>query len=136
LAAERLLNTLAAVMANPGSNNAHLGGNGALVVVLNPDHAKVLSGAGHTRETIQRELSHRAATPRVVLAALNVKMLLGSGDPLAAARNPAHIHVLTAGGAGLYSMVMPSWCAGPHGNVAVHEEIILGQACEIPWARR
>jgi hypothetical protein len=135
-AAERLLNTLAAVMANPGSNNIHFGGNAAMVVVLNPDHANVLSSAGYTREAIQQELSRRAVMPRSVLAALNVKMLMGSGDPLFAARDPARIHVLTAGGGGLYSMVMPSWCAGPHGNIAVHEEIMLGQACEVPWARQ
>ncbi len=135
-AAERLLNTLAIALANPGNNNAHLGGAAAMVIVLNPDHARVLSAAGHTRESIQQALSRRAATSRSVLSALNTKMLMGSGDPLPAARNPANIHVLTAGGGGLYSMVMPSWCAGPHGNVAVHEEVVLGQACEVPWARQ
>ena len=45
----------------------------------------------------------------------------------------AHV-VLIAGGSGLYSVVFPSWCAGPHGNVAVHEAIVLGQACAVPWA--
>jgi hypothetical protein len=32
-------------------------------------------------------------------------------------------------------MVMPSWCAGPHGNIAVHAEIEIDQFCEIPAAR-
>ena len=133
--AERLLDTLASVMANPGSNNSHLGGKAAMVVVLNPDHAQVLAKAGFTREDLQRELCARAVTPRSRLEALNIKMLIGSGDPLPAVRKAGNVMILTAGGPGLYSMIMPSWCAGPHGNIAVHEEIVLGQACEVPWAR-
>ena len=132
--AERLLETLAAVIANPGSNNSHLGGTAAVVVMLNPDHARVLTAAGLDRAAIQRELATRAVTPRSRLAALNTKMLMGIGDPLPAVRDPAKVLVLTAGGSGLYSVVFPSWCAGPHGNVAVHEAIVLGQACAVPWA--
>lgn len=133
--AERLLTTIAKVIANPGSNNSHLGGTAAVVVVLNPEHASLLARAGHTRESIQQALSARAVTPRAELAALNTKMLMGTGDPLPAVRKPENIHLLTAGGPGLYTMVMPSWCAGPHGNVAVHAEIELDQACAVPWAR-
>jgi hypothetical protein len=61
-------------------------------------------------------------------------MLMGDGDLLPAVRKPANIHLLTAGGPGLYTVVMPSWCAGPHGNIAVHAEIALNQACAVPWA--
>jgi len=105
-----------------------------VVVMLNPDHARVLTAAGLDRAAIQRELATRAVTPRSRLAALNTKMLMGIGDPLPAVRDPAKVLVLTAGGSGLYSVVFPSWCAGPHGNVAVHEAIVLGQACAVPWA--
>jgi len=133
-AAERLLETIARVIANPGSNNSHLGGTAAIAVVLNPEHARLLANAGHTRESIQQALAARAVTPRAVLARLNTKMLMGDGDPLPAVRNPANIHLLTAGGPGLYTVVMPSWCAGPHGNIAVHAEIELNQACAVPWA--
>ena len=62
--AERLLNTLAGVIANPGSNNSHLGGTAAVVVVLNPEHAQILANAGFQRADIQRELAARAVTPR------------------------------------------------------------------------
>jgi len=40
--------------------------------------------------------------------------------------------VLVAGGSGLYSMVMPSWCAGGHRNEAVSQAIVLDLFCEIP----
>lgn len=131
---ERLLNTIAKVIANPGSNNTHLGGKAAICVVLNPDHAEVLHNAGYTRETIQQELSKRAVTPRAELEALNPRMLVGSEAFIPAVRDPENILLLTAGGTGLYTMVMPSWCAGPHGNVAVHAEIELNQYCELPSA--
>ncbi len=130
--AEALLDTLAAVIASPGNNNSQLGGKAAVVVVLNPDHADVLQRAHYDRARIQETLAARAVTPRTRLARLNPKMLVGSEEMIPAVRNPANIHVLVAGGPGLYSMVMPSWCAGPHGNIAVHEPIDIAQYCELP----
>ena len=130
--AEALLDTLAAVIASPGNNNSQLGGKSAVVVVLNPDHAEVLKRARYDRAGIQQALAARAITPRTLLARLNPKMLVGKEDMIPAVRNPANIHVLVAGGPGLYSMVMPSWCAGPHGNIAVHEAVEIAQYCELP----
>ena len=37
-----------------------------------------------------------------------------------------------AGGSGLYSMVMPSWCAGAHQNRYVSQRVELDLYCEIP----
>lgn len=130
--AEALLDTLAAVIANRGSNNSHLGGRGAVVVVMNPDHAEVLKRAGYDRPRVQAALAARAVTPREVLSRLNRKMLTGTEDLIPAVREPRNIHLLVAGGPGLYSMVMPSWCAGPHGNIAVHQAIETTQFCELP----
>lgn len=130
--ADHLLNGIAAVIANPGSNNSHLGGTAAIVVMLNPDHAHVLASNGYTRESIQRILAKRAVTPRDTLLKINPKMLTGEEAMIPAVRDAKNIHVMVAGGSGLYTMVMPSWCAGPHGNIAVHEEIIVDQFCELP----
>jgi hypothetical protein len=132
--AERLLRLLAGVIANPGSNNSQLGGTAAVALVFNPDHAQVLVRAGYDRERIQQRLTELAVTPRAILAGLNPKMLVGDEDMIPAVRDPKNIHLLTAGGSGLYTMVMPSWCAGPHGNIAVHAEVDIGQFCEVPAA--
>lgn len=129
---DALLDTVAAVIANRGSNNSHLGGKGAVVVVFNPDHAEVLKRAGYGRSRVQEALAARAVTPRETLLRLNPKMLVGKEDLIPAVRNPANIHLLVGGGPGLYSMVMPSWSAGPHGNVAVHEPIEVAQYCDLP----
>jgi len=131
-AAEGLIDALASVLANTGSNNSHLGGHAAVAIVLNHDHASVLAKHGYTRETLQTALSKRAVTPRETLLKMNPKMLVGDEAMIPAVREPQNILVLVAGGSGLYSMVMPSWCAGPHGNVVVHEQIEIGQFCELP----
>ena len=132
--AERLLNGLATAIASPVANNSYLGGTGAVTVVLNPDHATALAGAGHSRENVQSELAARAVNPHRVLAALNPKMApeLGDEDLVPAVRDPKNILVLVAGGTGLYSMVMPSWCSGPHSNSAVHALIEVDMFCEVP----
>ena len=42
------------------------------------------------------------------------------------------ILLLVGGGPGLYSVVMTSWCAGPHSNSAVSKPVQYGEVCEIP----
>lgn len=132
---ERLLDSLAAVIANTGSNNVHFRA-GVVTVVLNPDHAGVLAGAGMSRRQVAEALSERAVVPRSTLARLNPGFA-GRGSPddlVAAVADPDDLLVLVAGGPGLYSAVMPSWAAGPNKNRAVTVAVDLGQACEIPWA--
>lgn len=106
----RLLDTLAAVLTNPGSNNASFRG-GAQTVVFNPEHAQVLAEAGFDRHQVKELLADRASR---------------------AVRHPDDLVVLVAGGSGLYSMVMPSWAAGAHTNPVVHTEVVLDQACQLP----
>ncbi len=132
--ADRLLSSLAGAFANAATNNAALGG-GAAVVVLNPDHANALAVAGHTRRSIARAIYERAANPRVALSQTGVAGILrGAGDPVRCFATPDDVLVMVAGGGGLYSVVMPSWCAGPHRNRAVSQLIAVGQACDLPGA--
>ena len=132
---DQLLNVIAMVMANPGSNNVHLRG-GSFVVMMNPDHAEVVRAAGLSREDVQAELAKRATISIGTLRHIGSKFAASSDkddDELVhVLDDPSRILVLQAGGSGLYTMVMPSWCAGPHRNAVVHAEIELDQACEIP----
>ncbi len=130
---ERLLRSLAAVMANVGSNNAHFR-CGAQTVILNPEHAEVLAKAGMKRADIKQRLTELAVNPRELLAELNPAYAARNahGGPVAAVRDPEDIVLLVAGGSGLYSTVMPSWAAGAHANPIVHNEIMIDQFCEIP----
>ncbi len=132
-APERLLRTLAGTLANVGSNNAHFG-RGTAVVLLNPDHIAVLARAGYDRAKTAEALAERATNPRGLLRSLNPSMVRDGNpeEPMAAFRRPEDIVLVAAGGSGLYSMVLPSWGAGPHGNGSVSARIELDQACEVP----
>lgn len=131
---DRLLASLAGAFANLATNNAALGG-GAATVVLNPDHAHALAAAGETRASIARAIYERAVNAPDAFARSGA---LGLGPPPESPRRcfarPEDVLVLVAGGGGLYSVVMPSWCAGPHRNRAVSKPIELAPACEIPGA--
>lgn len=133
-AATALLDVLAAVIANRGSNNLYLGGRAAVAVILNPEHAALLASVGMTRATVQQALAERACAPRAELVRLNPKMLVGTEASIPAVRDWRNVHVLIGGAPGLYSVVLPSWSAGPHGNLAVHEAVELGHYCELPQA--
>ena len=113
----RWLDTVAGMLAAPGTNNANIGG-GAAVVVVTPDQVAELSGAGYDRAKVAEALAERALTR--------------NGRP--AFRTPDDILIVAAGGAGLYSFVFPTWCAGPHRNRAVSVAVDVGQACDVPWS--
>ena len=133
---QRLLRALAAVIANTGSNNANFGG-GSVAVALNPEHAAVLGAAGLTRADVQEQLHRQATNTRGHLRSLNAGFLRPGPDDdiIHAVRDPGDIVVFVAGGSGLYSAVFPSWAAGAHQNPVVHELVVTGESCEIPWAR-
>jgi len=130
--ADRLLSSLAGAFANVATNNAALGG-GAATVVLNPDHANALAAAGQTRASIAEAIYERAVNSPETLGRSGA---LGIGSTPERERRcfacPEDVLVVVAGGGGLYSVVMPSWCAGPHRNRAVSKPIALGEACALP----
>jgi hypothetical protein len=134
---QRLLRSLGAAVGNLGSNNAHFH-QGVVVVVLNPEHAAVLSGAGLNREDIQRGIFEESHHTRAELRRFN-PAFVGRGeesDLLPSVATPSNVLVLMAGGAGLYSTVFPSWGTGKHGNRWVCERVEIGQACEVPQVSR
>lgn len=132
----RLLRSIAAVIANTGSNNASFGA-GAVAVALNPEHAEVLGNAGFSRVEVQTELWRLATNRRGALRRLNPGFVRPGvdDDDVRALRRPEDAVVFVAGGSGLYSSVFPSWAAGAHRNPAVSEQIVTDEACEVPFAR-
>ena len=132
--AQRLIDALAVGLANTATNNALLR-NGAAVVILNPEHAAVLHAAGMTRADIQAAIHEACTYDGADLAALGGGFApQDSARRYQAFRDANDVLVLVAGGAGLYSMVMPTWCAGPHVNRAVSEPVLLDLYCEVPGA--
>lgn len=130
----RLLSSLAVCLTNPGSNNFWIRG-GAATVVLNPDHAGLLLAAGYDRKRICGEIYERASYSPAEIERYVPARGIQDEKAVHCFASPEDILVVVAGGGGLYSMVMPSWCAGPHRNTFVTKEIRIGEACEVPWAQ-
>lgn len=132
---DRVLNAVCSAFSAVATNNAVLRG-GAGVVVLNPDHAAVLAAAGLSRRDVADAITERAGNRRDVLTR-QVPGFAGTGDPddfVRCFHRPEDVLILVAGGGGLYSTVMPTWCAGSHRNQPVSVQVELDQACEIPGA--
>ncbi len=128
-----LLNVLAVGLANAATNNATLT-SGSAVVVLNPDHANQLAAAGLDRHGIAEELYARCKISTEELRRLVPNFAGGAtakGDRYAFT-GPEQLIILMAGGGGLYSMVMPSWCAGAHKNSPSSIVIESEFFCEVP----
>jgi len=128
----RLLQMLAFGLANLATNNAVLR-NGSAVVVLNPEHAGMLAAAGISRQQVAEKICEYACHPRADVERFASDFAgSASAEVLSCFRGPEQILVLMAGGTGLYSMVMPSWCAGKHRNSPVSVKVETDQACEVP----
>jgi hypothetical protein len=125
------LDLLAMGLANAPSNNAILTG-GAATVVLNPEHSGLLARAGLSRQDIAGELYERCFLEPELIKRLMPALAGDNPSRRMAFTGPEQILILQAGGSGLYSMVMPSWCAGTHSNSAVSVKVEADLFCEIP----
>jgi hypothetical protein len=136
---ERLLRSFAGALAGSGTNNALSAGaegiHGQVVVILNPEHADLLHRQGYTRESIAAGIQERAVVSGALLNdATSTPLALADDREYRCFRSPDDILVVVAGGGGMYSAVLPSWCGGPHRNRAVSKEIVLGASCDVPGA--
>jgi hypothetical protein len=128
-----LLELLAIGLCNMATNNAILG-SGSATVILNPDHAKVFAEAGLSREEVARQLYEYCSHPMSEIGRLlpGFAGRLTSDEKRYCFDSPDNLLILMAGGSGLYSMVMPSWCAGSNKNSASSVVVEADQFCEIP----
>jgi len=129
----QLLDVLAIGLSNLATNNAIITGGNA-TIILNPEHAEILANALLDRKDIQQELVNRCVhdPEEVIRLAPGLAHRINADAPVTCFANPDQIIILVAGGSGLYSMAMPSWCAGPHKNSASSQLIEYGFFCEAP----
>jgi hypothetical protein len=136
--AGRLVKQFAAALSYTGSNNT-IAGKGAQVLILNPLHAEALTRAGFDRRALQVRLAELAVRPASEIYTRSDAMLAESGrvddsGMLHAVADPSDLVIIVAGGGGNYDVVIPSWAAGTHHNTSVTYEVVIDQACEVPWA--
>lgn len=130
---DRIIDALAAAFSAIATNNAALRG-GAAAVIVNPDHAAVLARAGYARADVQAALAARCGNRRAVLEH-QIPAYAGTGDPddwVACFADPADVLVVVAGGGGVYSAAIPTWCAGTHRTRAVSAVAWVDQSCAVP----
>jgi hypothetical protein len=125
--ADRLLRQLAAAVGNPASNSA-VNGAGDVVIILNPEHARVLKKAGLELAKAKEIILKYAVNPR---GRLHGRDQRGKDPGELVGHTPGQLVVLVAGGGGVYSLVAPSWGRGPHGNKHVSAEVKYSEVCEI-----
>ncbi len=129
--AEHLLETILDCCTTLGSNNAYMAGS--LVLLLNPDHARVLVEGGYDKARL-RDRIHAAA--RIETAKLRGRGLGGISPKNAAAefqyvtRSPEDVIVVVGGGKGGHSAVVLPWALHsdpvyealrlPDGNYAIN----------------
>ena len=126
-----LLDILSIGLANPATNNAVLTGGSALII-LNPEHAKVLARAGLDRKTISEEIFVRCSHAEKDLKRLVPAFSNKKSGKRNAFNEPEQILIMMAGGSGLYSMAVPTWSAGANKNSPSSQIIETDFFCEIP----
>ncbi len=128
----KLTYMLATGVSNLATNNAVLTG-GAATIILNPEHAQIYADAGWSREDVQKAIFELSCHDNETVANY-VPGFAGraKSEKRNAFTSAEQILVLTAGGTGLYSMVMPSWCAGAHKNSASSALVESEFFCEVP----
>jgi len=114
-----LLDTIVDCCTTLGSNNSYMPGN--LILVLTPDHAKMLDRDGYHKEKI-REHIHRMAfhqAPMVRNRGLVPVRPPGFNEmhPIPVTRSPRDVEIVVAGGRGGHSEVILPW--------ALHSEAIV-----------
>jgi hypothetical protein len=108
--ASDLMDTIVDCCTTLGSNNAYVAG--CLVLVLNPDHVRLLAGGGYDKDRIRREVHERARVPREKVATRGIVAVspgASAGGFHHVTRSPADVEVVVAGGEGGHSGVILPW---------------------------
>lgn len=108
---EGLLTGVAAVAATIGGNNAYIPAE--LVVLLNPEHAALIAGAGWTKRDVQLFLWDEARVPADQVSGRGLppqrRPANVRGDWIPVVDEPSDIIIVVAGGPGPQSMVAIPW---------------------------
>ena len=108
----RLLGTFASSMATLGSNAAYVA-TAETILLLNPEHARLLAAAGWTRRDVQEFLFDTARNPRADLRGRGLAPIwptwFDAAERVPVVPEPSSLLVAVAGGAGPASQVAVPW---------------------------
>jgi hypothetical protein len=121
--ASALIETIVDCCTTLGSNNAYVASS--LVLVLNPDHVRLLRQGGYDKNRLRREIHERA---RIRGEQVAKRGIVGITPKVAAdgfhyvTRSPADVEIVAAGGEGGHSGVILPWALH---SEAVYEPVRL-----------
>jgi hypothetical protein len=114
-----LLDTIIDSCTTLGSNNTYVPGN--LIIVLTPDHARLLDRDDWDKDSIREHVYARAHHDAMTVVNRGLRPVRPEGfdemDPIPVTRSPRDIEVVVAGGRGGHSAVILPW--------ALHSEAIV-----------
>jgi hypothetical protein len=109
--AGHLLETLVGCCTTLGSNNVCL--PGSLVLVLSPDHARILADQGWSKDDIRRHVHETAHHPAARIQGRGIVPVRPSDfegrDPMPVTRSPSDVEIVVAGARGGHSAVILPW---------------------------
>lgn len=117
-AIEHLSTTPEAIRKTLASGAATLGGNNAyrpaeLIVLLNPEHARMIADAGWSKRDVQQFFFEHARNPAAELEGRGITPLhpawVGTADRVPVVRDPSEVLMIVAGPGGPQSMVAIPW---------------------------
>jgi hypothetical protein len=121
--ASALMETIVGCCTTVGSNNAYVAGS--LVLVLNPDHVRLLASGGYDKDRLRREIHGRVRIAGELVAnrgIVGVKPKVEADGFHYVTRSPADIEIIVAGGEGGHSGVILPWALH---SEAVYEPVRL-----------
>ena len=114
-----LLDTIIDSCTTLGSNNSYIPGN--LIIVLTPDHARLLDRDGWNKEEIREHIHARAHHDMKIVTNRGLVSVRPEGfetmDPVPVTRSPRDVEIVVAGGRGGHSAVILPW--------ALHSEAVV-----------
>jgi hypothetical protein len=129
-----LLDTIADSCTTLGSNNAYILGN--LILVLTPDHARILSREGWDKNGIREHIHTRVHNEVSMLRNRGVNAVRPKGfencHPMPVTRSARDIEIVVAGGPGGHSAVILPWALN---SEAIVERVVLPNG-SIPYRVR
>ena len=104
-----LIDTIVDCCTTLGSNNAYVAG--CLVLVLNPDHVRLLSSGGYDKARLRREIHERVRVPIDKVARRGIVGITPTDNNgfHYVTRSPADVEIVVAGGEGGHSGVILPW---------------------------
>lgn len=108
--APNLLETIIDCCTTLGSNNAYV--PGCLVVLLNPDHARLLYAGGYDKNRLRYEVHARAGISYRLLdkrGLVGITQTAGADGMQKITRSPADVEIVVGGGHGGHSAVILPW---------------------------